>query len=102
MFVVLTIALIVANAQCFASCLAKPDGAGTQCPQHSSSKSGKCIQQHDFTASAAHIPALAPGSVAVLADDLILQNSTAAIFGQKHDPSPPSRDPASAPIPIRI
>src|SRR5450755_3762730 len=52
--ILLTVALVVRNAQCFAHCLAEPGESGAaHCHQHGREKSGHCVMQHDLTADSA-------------------------------------------------
>jgi hypothetical protein len=88
--ILLTVALVLANAQCFAQCLAQPDDSTrSHCHQHGPAKAGHCVQQHDLRAGAAGLVAPDCGLVALveLADLPMLQ--ALAYRVELSAPSPP-------------
>jgi hypothetical protein len=63
--ILLSIALTLANAECFARCLAQPPDMAAPC--HSHSKTQMTVQQHDMQPTAATTvgPAVSPVSIPV-------------------------------------
>jgi hypothetical protein len=100
--ILLTVALVVANAQCFAQCLAQADdSSASHCHQHGPAKAGHCVQQHDLRVGGAAMPTLDCGLVALvgLADIPILLAS--AYWFELLTPSPPLSG-KTTPLPLRV
>ena len=101
--ILLTVALVFANAQCFAQCLAQSDdSAQSHCHQHGPAKAGHCVQQHDLRAGSA--PTVAPeGGLVGLVEmpDLPLLLATACRM-ELLAPSPPASSDKTTPLPLRV
>ena len=101
--ILLSVALVALNAQCFANCLTQPGGeAATHCHQHGKAKSAHCLQQHDMSTSSARSAAPGGGFI-VLAElpDLAIKFALRAAV-ELLAPSPPALLNLTTPIPLRI
>jgi len=80
--ILITIALVFANAQCFAHCLTQADdSSSSHCHQHSPGKNARCVQQHDSRVVSTHVVAadfVAAGAVG-LADPLLVEAASGTI-----------------------
>ena len=99
--ILLTIALALANARCFAHCLVQPCGqqGAMSCHSHGKANSVNCAHHHDMTAPAASSnPAVDFVFVIPVAPaDIALDVSLEAF--EVVSPSPPERPgPISAPL----
>jgi hypothetical protein len=99
--ILLTVALAMANALCFAQCLAQPDDSSAHCHQHGPDKAGRCVQQHDLRAGSVGTIAPDCGLVALveLPDLPILLGSGYRV--ELLAPSPPLSG-KTTPLPLRV
>src|SRR5580658_4236491 len=89
--ILLTVALLALNAQCFANCLAQPGGeATTHCHQQGKAKSAHCSQQHDVSASSARSAVPGGGFIALAELPALAINFTSRPDVELLAPSPPS------------
>jgi hypothetical protein len=98
--ILLTVALVALNAQCFAYCLTQPaDSNIPHCHQHGQAK---CTQQHDLTPSSAIVALPAGGHIAAVQLPALAMN-----LGSRHGiallaASPPAPQSLTTPLPLRI
>jgi hypothetical protein len=96
------VALVAANAQCFAFCLTQTgDSATTHCHEHGKAKAGHCSLQHDLRMESA--ASVTPNLVVTLAEvpDLALDASQHQVVGAPAL-SPPVLFSAATPLPLRV
>jgi len=101
--ILLSVALVALNAQCFANCLTQPGGeAVTHCHQHGNAKSAHCSQQHDLSTSSARSAVPVDGFIALaeLPDLAIDFTSRAGV--ELLAPSPPALLGLATYIPLRV
>jgi hypothetical protein len=98
--ILLTVALVAFNAQCFAYCLTQGGGNGaTHCHQHGKAK---CPQQHELTTSSAQAPSprfsiLAPVMLVAVAINPISRRCVELL-----SESPPATFGKVIPLPLRV
>jgi hypothetical protein len=103
--ILLTVALVVLNAQCFAYCLTQAaDTSATHCHQNGQTKGGHCSLQHDVTAGSSS-PALAPVDGVWIAP--VELPGLAIDPTSRHDvellaASPPTPFSEATPLPLRV
>ncbi len=100
----LALALVVWNAQCFAQCLTQAGHpSATHCHPHGQSKSGHCVMQHDLTAASARAVAPVGGILAGLVQlpNLAL-SPTVRRCVELLAPSPPALFSKATPLPLRV
>jgi hypothetical protein len=99
--ILLTVALAVANAQCFAQCLMQPRGAA-HCHQHGQTKFAHCSLQHELRLSSAG--SVAPGAVLIALVELpdLAINPASPRSIEPLAESPPTPFNPTTPLPLRI
>jgi hypothetical protein len=98
----LTIVLVMANAHCFAQCLAQPDhSSASHCHQHGPAKAGHCVQQHDLRVGSAAMPTLDCDLVALVEQTDIPILLASAYRFELLTPSPPLSG-KTTPLPLRV
>ena len=95
-FVLLFVALMLANAQCFTDCLVAPCGSKPMpCHETGKTKADHCAHGHDLTATSQYFDtpvALAPVSPLPILDSLSLALETGSpLTPQTPDLSPPAQ-----------
>ena len=101
--ILLTVALVALNAQCFAHCLTQPDGDGvTHCHQHGQAKSAHCSLQHDLRLSSAG--SLTPSTILIALVELpdLAINPASPRCIELPAESPPAPFSLTTPLPLRI
>jgi len=101
--IVLTLALTLANAQCFARCLVQPCDAGTSpCHSQGNQKSGHCSYRHAITGlSAKHAVSIAADSV-IVGEIQYIAGPDFALLSMQFDFAPSTVLRASSVLPLRI
>jgi hypothetical protein len=101
--ILLTVALVMANAQCFAQCLTQPDhSSASHCHQHGSAKAGHCVQQHDLRVGSAAMPTLDCGLVALVELPDLAVTGASWHAAELLAPSPPVPFGENTPLPLRV
>jgi len=90
--ILLSVALMLANAECFARCLAQPADHSVP-PCHSQSKTHMAAPQHDMQAVAAQ-------TVTVAESEQYIPSLTEPLFASEYLPQPFASD--TGPLPLRI
>jgi hypothetical protein len=102
--ILLTVALVFLNAQCFAYCLTQAaDSNATHCHQHGQKKAGHCALQHDVTAGS--LRTVGPVNAVWIA--LVELPNLAMNPASRHDvellaASPPTPFHETSPLPLRV
>jgi hypothetical protein len=102
--ILLTIALALANGQCFARCLAQPvDNARVPRPCHSQGRPHVDARQHDLELTATHSTAPSDwNSLAWIDQPMEPARTLAQLMCARRDRLPHPFDNAYTPLPLRI
>ncbi|HEV8043340.1 MAG TPA: hypothetical protein VGP62_30960 [Bryobacteraceae bacterium] len=101
--ILLTVALVALNAQCFANCLTQTCGkSAPHCHQHGQGKSVHCSLQHDVVTSSVRVAM--PGAVlmALVKLPALFLNSLPHQFVELFASSPPTPVGKATPLPLRV
>jgi hypothetical protein len=98
LLILLTVALAIVNAQCFALCLVQFDAGASHCHP----KPGHCPLQHDLTTGSARTAAPVAAPIALVDLPLLTINPAPQESTEPLTESPPSFFSTAAPLPLRI
>jgi hypothetical protein len=100
LLILLTVALVAFNAQCFAYCLTQAGGnEAAHCHQHGKAK---CPQQHDLTSGSARAPSPAFGISAAVTMPPVAINLALRRCVELLCESPPVTCGKVTPLPLRV
>src|SRR5258707_5563074 len=102
--ILLTVALVVLNAQCFAYCLTQSAGSNaTHCHQHGQKNAVHCSLQHDVTAGSVRAVAPVDGVwIALVELSGLAVNPTLRRCVELLAASPPIPFSEATPLPLRV
>src|SRR5690349_16555328 len=102
--ILLSIALALINARCFAHCMVQPCTSGAMhCHPEGKADSSQCSHQHNLTAAQANSPAPVDGIQVLLAGAPVLISPQIPQRPKElPDPSPPPHYAVTDPLPLRI